>query len=130
MSLPQGSKVQAEYVWLGGTGQDLRCKTRTLDEKPTAVDQLPLWNYDGSSCGQAPGDDSEVMLRPVKIYPVSSVPCVHIKIATYGYDMMWKDVMACACCVPCSIVCLVSVPASACGGLVRLVSARVFMCCF
>lgn len=70
MSLPQGSKVQAEYVWLGGTGQDLRCKTRTLDEKPTAVDQLPLWNYDGSSCGQAPGDDSEVMLRPVKIYPV------------------------------------------------------------
>lgn len=33
--------------------------------------ELPLWNYDGSSCGQAPGDDSEVMLRPVKIYPVS-----------------------------------------------------------
>ena len=42
-------------------------------EKPTAVDQLPLWNYDGSSCGQAPGDDSEVMLRPVKIYPVSTL---------------------------------------------------------
>lgn len=73
MALPQGSKVQAEYVWLGGTGSDLRCKTRTLDEKPTAVDQLPLWNYDGSSCGQAPGDDSEVMLRPVKIYPVSDL---------------------------------------------------------
>lgn len=71
MSLPQGTRVQAEYVWIGGTGQDLRCKTRTLEEKPTAVDQLPLWNYDGSSCGQAPGDDSEVMLRPVKIYPVS-----------------------------------------------------------
>eukprot|EP00904_Undaria_pinnatifida_P008494 jgi/Undpi1/4775/HiC_scaffold_18.g08128.m1 len=69
MALDQGSKVQAEYVWLGGTGQDLRCKTRTLDAKPTEVDQLPLWNYDGSSCGQAPGDDSEVMLRPVKIYP-------------------------------------------------------------
>lgn len=43
----------------------------TLQEKPSAVDDLPLWNYDGSSCGQAPGDDSEVMLRPVKIYPVS-----------------------------------------------------------
>lgn len=71
MSLPQGSKVQAEYVWIGGTGQDLRCKTRTLDAKPSAVGELPLWNYDGSSCGQAPGDDSEVMLRPVKIYPVS-----------------------------------------------------------
>ena len=31
MSLPQGTRVQAEYVWIGGTGQDLRCKTRTLE---------------------------------------------------------------------------------------------------
>lgn len=74
MALPQGTRVQAEYVWIGGTGLDLRCKTRTLEEKPAAVDDLPLWNYDGSSCGQAPGDDSEVMLRPVKIYPVRE-PC-------------------------------------------------------
>lgn len=31
MSLPQGTRVQAEYVWIGGTGLDLRCKTRTLE---------------------------------------------------------------------------------------------------
>lgn len=72
MSLEQGTKVQAEYVWIGGSGQDLRCKTRTLDSKPESVEELPLWNYDGSSTGQAPGDDSEVMLRPVKIYKVCS----------------------------------------------------------
>lgn len=29
--MPQGTRVQAEYVWIGGTGQDLRCKTRTLE---------------------------------------------------------------------------------------------------
>lgn len=72
MALSQGSKIQAEYIWIGGSGQDLRCKTRTLDAKPTDVSGLPFWNYDGSSCGQAPGEDSEVMLKPVKIYPVSA----------------------------------------------------------
>lgn len=29
----------------------------------------PIWNFDGSSTGQAPGDDSEVMLKPQAIYP-------------------------------------------------------------
>merc|ERR1711879_65112 len=28
-----------------------------------------MWNYDGSSCEQAPGDDSEVIINPVRIYP-------------------------------------------------------------
>lgn len=92
MSLPQGTRVQAEYVWIGGTGQDLRCKTRTLEEKPTAIDQLPLWNYDGSSCGQAPGDDSEVMLRPVKIYPVSCV-------ASLSLCCRFQTVCCCCCCL-------------------------------
>ena len=31
--------------------------------------ELPIWNFDGSSTGQAPGTDSEVMLKPVAIYP-------------------------------------------------------------
>lgn len=29
----------------------------------------PIWNFDGSSTGQAPGDDSEVLLKPRAIYP-------------------------------------------------------------
>ena len=36
-----------------------------LYPKPTSVDDLPEWNYDGSSTGQAPGHDSDVYLRPV-----------------------------------------------------------------
>lgn len=29
LSLPQPKNaIQAEYVWIGGSGQDLRCKTR------------------------------------------------------------------------------------------------------
>jgi glutamine synthetase len=66
----KGDKIQAEYVWIGGSGDDLRCKTMTVDKPEiTSVDQLRIWNYDGSSTGQAPGKDSEVYLKPVKFYP-------------------------------------------------------------
>ena len=60
-------KVKAEYIWIGGRGgggDDYRSKTRVLDKMPSSVEELPLWNYDGSSTGQAPGDDSEVFLKP------------------------------------------------------------------
>nr|CCA22206.1 unnamed protein product [Albugo laibachii Nc14] len=60
--------ILAEYVWIGGSGQDLRSKTKTLTHSVKCVSDLPVWNFDGSSTGQAPGEDSEVLLRPVAIY--------------------------------------------------------------
>jgi glutamine synthetase len=67
MALPQGSKIQAEYVWIDGTN-GLRCKTMTLDKKPTGVQDLKEWNFDGSSTKQAPGHDSDVFLKPAAIF--------------------------------------------------------------
>jgi len=67
LSLSQGSKVQAEYVWIGGNNE-LRCKTKTLEGPPKSVDDLPVWNFDGSSTEQAPGTDSEVLLVPRAVY--------------------------------------------------------------
>lgn len=61
-------KILAEYVWVDAVGSP-RSKTRTLPAaKAESVDSLPKWNFDGSSTGQAPGDDSEVILRPCRIF--------------------------------------------------------------
>jgi len=76
LNLDLGGKVQAEYVWLGALGdlafegstQDLRSKARTFDKKPKSLADLPEWNYDGSSTGQAPGHNSEVLLRPRALF--------------------------------------------------------------
>lgn len=46
-----------------------RSKTKTLTHKPTSVEDLPAtWNFDGSSTGQAPGKDSEILLVPRAIF--------------------------------------------------------------
>ena len=68
MSLPQKGAIMAEYVWIDGTN-NIRSKCRTLYEKPSSPEDLPEWNFDGSSTAQAPGDNSDIYLRPVAIYP-------------------------------------------------------------
>jgi glutamine synthetase len=68
-SLPYPEEsIMAEYVWVDAVG-NTRSKTRTLTpSKAESVDSLPSWNFDGSSTDQAPGDDSEVILKPQRIF--------------------------------------------------------------
>jgi len=67
--LPQNNKIIAEYLWIDGSGQEVRSKSRTLDKKITKLDQLPEWNFDGSSTNQATTANSEVIMKPVAFYP-------------------------------------------------------------
>lgn len=60
-----------EYIWIGGAGE-LRSKARFLNVGPAesfTVQDLPEWNFDGSSTGQAPVDgNTEIRLLPVKLH--------------------------------------------------------------
>lgn len=81
------TRVFAEYVWIDGA-LDVRSKTKVVDAVPQAPADLPEWNFDGSSTGQAPGHDSEVLLRPVRLFadPFRGAPHVLVMCDCYLPD--------------------------------------------
>lgn len=62
----------AEYIWLDGNAptQTLRSKSRVVEvppERTPEASSLPVWSFDGSSTYQADGNDSDLLLRPVRV---------------------------------------------------------------
>lgn len=53
-----------EYIWLD-YDSELRSKIRVVDYPIETIDDIEIWNYDGSSTGQAQLNNSEVILKPV-----------------------------------------------------------------
>jgi glutamine synthetase len=58
---------RAEYIWIDGTQptSKLRSKTKVVP----AGEEPPVWGFDGSSTNQAPGSNSDCVLRPVFVCP-------------------------------------------------------------
>jgi len=64
-----------EYIWLDSNNNP-RSKTKVskkklpenlnIDKEKDILSILELWNFDGSSTGQATTEDSEIILRPIK----------------------------------------------------------------
>jgi glutamine synthetase len=64
--------TKLEYIWIDGTedAPQLRSKTKVVEhhEWDGSVANCPVWGFDGSSTNQAPGDNSDCVLKPVRIY--------------------------------------------------------------
>lgn len=57
-----------EYIWLGANNE-IRSKTRVLyDLISNDIEEIPVWNFDGSSTNQAAGNASELIIKPQKIF--------------------------------------------------------------
>ena len=67
------SKVLYEYVWIDGN-ETLRSKNRIITQENSIlinnknIQSIPLWNFDGSSTGQASSKESDIILKPVRLY--------------------------------------------------------------
>merc|ERR1711972_358736 len=82
--------VLAEYVWLDAF-QTPRSKTMTMTSRPRSVEQLRVWNYDGSSTEQADGHNSEVLLQPVAIFDDPFRGSPHILVLAEAYNAWDKQ---------------------------------------
>ena len=75
----------AEYIWVSAQGK-LRSKTRIFQKPITNVKDVPLWNFDGSSTGQAIGKFSDVTLMPARVYSDPFRNSHHIMILCECYE--------------------------------------------
>ncbi|MCB0601302.1 MAG: glutamine synthetase beta-grasp domain-containing protein, partial [Saprospiraceae bacterium] len=64
------SKSKLEYIWLDGSTptQGLRSKTKIVEDFSGKLEDCPMWSFDGSSTGQAPGGSSDCLLKPVALF--------------------------------------------------------------
>ena len=69
-------KLKLEYIWLDGYTPlaNLRSKTKIIDGDPANLKlaDVPVWGFDGSSTQQAEGKSSDIILKPVAVYPDST----------------------------------------------------------
>ena len=64
-------KTKLEYIWLDGyvPTQNMRSKTKVVENFGGKLEDCPMWSFDGSSTQQADGNDSDCLLKPVAIFP-------------------------------------------------------------
>jgi len=61
---------KVEYIWIDGTepSPSLRSKTKVVKDEVVFLGEVPVWGFDGSSTNQAPGENSDCVLNPTRVY--------------------------------------------------------------
>lgn len=87
----RGQKL--EYIWCDGQEgkeikglafNEMRSKTKCMMKPVESLDpkDFPDWSYDGSSTGQASGNNSDCIIRPVRVVPDPIRGAPHLLIMT------------------------------------------------
>jgi len=78
--------IKLEYIWLDGYTPEpnLRSKIKVVDkniffkDNKSLLENIPEWNFDGSSTQQAEGHDSDCILKPVRIYRNDNLDRIYV----------------------------------------------------
>ena len=66
--------TRLEYVWIDNN-YNLRSKVKVMyNECIDSINNIPEWNYDGSSTNQSSGEDSEVIIKPQRMFSSTKDP--------------------------------------------------------
>ena len=85
-------KLVLEYIWLDGyESANLRSKIKVIDystelQGPIKLKSVPNWSFDGSSTLQAPGNNSECILKPCRLYTSRRSDKVRVLCEVYNPD--------------------------------------------
>ncbi|MFM1749433.1 MAG: Glutamine synthetase 2, partial [Verrucomicrobiota bacterium] len=69
------AKYKLEYIWLDGYTPLANLRSKTQIKEFAAfpkLAELPAWGFDGSSTRQAEGKSSDIVLKPVAVFPDST----------------------------------------------------------
>ena len=57
------AKSKLEYIWLDGytPTQNMRSKTKVVNDFSGKLEDCPMWSFDGSSTKQAMGDSLQIV---------------------------------------------------------------------
>ena len=62
--------IKLEYLWVDGSEPtaQIRSKVKVVESFDGTIEGCPEWGFDGSSTNQATGENSDCILKPVRLY--------------------------------------------------------------